>query len=223
MHPHASMLQEYQYAINHLAPTVPHEVRDRAQTLHDELLSNEGASENDIRKALAETGKAEYPHRHAFEDMTAELRSTLTSRVLERLAAELRTKVGQGLAPKETIDGLTREKRFEKEFTAEERQEIEAAILDEKKTMEGEMTAFIRAHQNDYDALVEKWRGHAANIEKAIEELRSLADRDPKWRDDILAVVAQYEEGWAVTEPDPALEKVRKEIENWRGKMGEEV
>ena len=217
MHPHAYMLQEYQYAIDHLVPTVPQDVKERAQALHDELLANEHASEEDVRAALVETGKAEYPHRHAFEDMTAELRSTLTSRVLERLAAELRTKVGQGLAPKETIDGLTREKRFEKEFTAEERQEIEAAILDEKKTMEGEMTAFIRAHQNDYDALVEKWRGHAANIEKAIEELRSLADRDPKWRDDILAVVAQYEEGWAVTEPDPALEKVRKEIENWRG------
>ena len=48
-----------------------------------------------------------------------------------------------------------------------------------------------------------------------------MADKDPKWKDEILNKVERFREGFLVTEEDPELEMVEKEIEYWKDTFGE--
>ncbi len=70
-HPHQAMLDEYKFAVDHLVPTVPAEAKAQAVAAHLALSANIAASEEEIRQAMFETGVAEYPHRHAFVELTA--------------------------------------------------------------------------------------------------------------------------------------------------------
>ena len=56
-------------------------------------------------------------------------------------------------------------------------------------------------------------------MEAKIEELRALAGKDDKWREEILDKVKTLEEGWSVVERDPELLEIEKEIEYWQGTM----
>jgi len=55
-----------------------------------------------------------------------------------------------------------------------------------------------------------------------IDTFKGMAERDEQYRDDILARVRQFEEGWSMIEPDPTEEDVQKEITYWTGVMNEE-
>ncbi|MBU0646063.1 hypothetical protein KJ611_01115 [Patescibacteria group bacterium] len=157
-HPHEALLKEYQVAIDHLAPTVPVEVKSQAQQIHDQLLANETVPKEEIIAAMAQTGLAEYPHRHAYEELN---------------------KVG------ETLD---------------------ASSLD--------------ASSVEYQAALANWQKQAEQITQQIDQLEVLKDQDPKWQAEIADKVRVFREGFLITERDPDLAEVKKEIESWQGTLG---
>ena len=156
-HPHESLLKEYQFAITHLVPTVPEEIKSQAQKMYDDLLANESAAKEEIIIAMSQTGLAEYPHRHAFEELKTD--------------------------GSETVD----------------------------------------ASSAEYQTALANWQKHTEEINQQINELEGLKDQDPKWSDEIANKAARFREGFLVTERDPELEEVKKEIEYWQGRFGQEI
>jgi hypothetical protein len=223
-HPHEALLKEYQFAINHLAPTVPAEVKAEAQKVHDALLADPQASEDTIREALYQTGVAEYPHRHAFKEMTeGQTEARRVAITLEHVEPTVAEKVKKLTDSGVAMQELTNSKLFETDFTPEERHQIEDALLDADIHVKEELAKTVVSDQARYDALVKKWSERRDAILAKIAELETLKDRDSKWHDEIVGKVQRFREGFSVTEQDPDLIEVEKEIEYWRGTLGEEV
>lgn len=223
-HPHQSLLEEYQIAIQNLVPTVPKEIKEEAQNAHDALAANENATEEQIQEALVKTGRAEYPHRHAFKEMTETVtEAKRVEMVLEHVDETVRGKLKHLLDSNVALDEITKSSMFETDFTPEERYQVEDALLDAADHLKEELAESVQEKSKDYDALVKKWEGVAAKIEEQIAVLESLKNQDAKWRDEIGEKVKRFREGFSVTEQDPELVEVEKEIEYWRGTLGEEV
>jgi hypothetical protein len=223
-HPFAAELKEYQFAINHLVPTVPSEVKEEAQKLHDSLLANANAGEEEVLGALIGTGKAEYPYRKAYQELQGAAEGQLRRDfVLDHVDEPVREKLKTHLDAGVDLDEVVKSSIFETDFTPEERYQIEHGILDATEHIEEEGEKIIESRRAEYDALVEKWRKQAGEIELKIDTLEAMASKDPKWKDEILGRVKRFREGFLVTESDPELDEVKKEIEYWKGVFGEEL
>ncbi|TAK03358.1 hypothetical protein EPO34_04840 [Patescibacteria group bacterium] len=221
-HPHASILKEFQIAIDHIVPSVPPEVKAQALKRHAELLGNENASQEEIEAALAQTGMAEYPHRKASQEMAGKLEEdTRLALVLEHVDENVRTKLKKHLDAGVPLVEIVRSDLFETEFTGPERYQVEDGLLDAADHVREEMAKAIDPLSEKYKKLVAKWQEHAEEIKAKIDELEALADKDPKWKDEILSKVERFREGFSVTEQDPELEEVKKEIEYWKDTFGE--
>ncbi len=224
IHPFQSHLDEYQYAINHLAPTVPFAIKEAAQKMHDVLLANSSVTDEEIDAALYQTGIAEYPHRHAFKEMTArDVESRRVEIVLEHVEPEVALKVKKMIDSQVTINELVKSQLFETDFIAEERHQIEDALLDADIHIKEEFGKEAAADSEKYDALLKKWEGIRDQIVTKITELDRLKSRDEKWREEIEGKVQHLQEGFLVTEPDVTLDEVEHEIEYWKGTFGDEV
>lgn len=223
MHPHEYLLKEYQVAINHLAPTVPAEIKDEAQKRHDQLLADPNAAEEKIHEALILTGRAEYPHRHAFNELTKSVRlEKIKEEVLEHVEEVTKKKLEKILASGANIEEAFHSRFFEEEFAPEEKSQIECGMIDAEEHVKEETREIKKADQTAYQILAEKYTKQRDEIQKQIDILRALASHDKKWEAEILDKAKVFEEGWSVTEKDPDLETVKKEIEYWQGVFGEE-
>lgn len=216
-------MKEYQYAINHLAPTVPAEVKDEGKKILDQLLADPNASEESIHEAMARTGRAEYPHRHAFNELTGATKlEKLKEHVLEHVDDKVKKKLEEILSSGANIEEITRSKMFEDDFTAEEKYQIEDGLMDAEEHVKEEMKELSEKDLSKYNELVKKYEAEGDEIQKQIDILRAMASHDKKWEAEILEKVKVFEEGWLVTLPDPKLETIQKEIEYWKGVFGEE-
>jgi len=223
-HPHASLLKEFQIAIDHIVPSVPKEIRAEAQKLHDALLKNEDASEEEIEAALAQVGIAEYPHRKASQEIAGKLEEqTRLALVLEHVDETVRAMLKKHLDAGVPLVEIVRSSLFETELTPEQRYQVEDALLDAADHVREELAKAIDPSSEKYLKLVERWRAHAATIEEKIQELEKLAAKDPKWKEEIQNKAARFREGFSVTERDPELEEVEKEIEYWKDTLGEQL
>lgn len=224
IHPFQSFLDEYALAIQNLAPTVPDEVKQEAERMLSELKKNPDTTEEEIRKALILTGLAEYPHRRAYKELAGTRATEAEKRlVLEHVDATVREKIQPHLDAGVPLEVLVRSDLFEKELTAEQRYQVEDAILDAKDHVKEEMEKSMETGSPEYQVALKKWEGVRDAISKKIDELEAMESKDPKWKDEIAEKVKFFREGFSVTEPDPELETVEKEIEYWRGTFGEEL
>jgi hypothetical protein len=223
-HPFESTLKEYQVAIDHLAATVPPQVKKEAQQMHDALLANANATEEDIRAAMLKTGLAEYPHRHAYKELVGNVsEARRVEMILEHVDEKVRGKLKTLLDSGVPLEEITRSAMFETDFSADERYQVEDAILDAADHLKEEFSDAAGQNKKEYEVLVKKWTEQEKKIEEKIAQLETLKDKDAKWRDEIARRVARLREGFLVTEPDPELLEVEKEIEYWHGTLGEEV
>jgi hypothetical protein len=223
-HPHQSLLREYKFAIDHLAPSVPKEVKDEALKMYESLANDEQASEDQILTALVKTGRAEYPHRHAYHELTGEMaKKKLESMVREHVEPAVQKKLEKLLATGASLSEIVRSALFEEQFTPEERYQVQDGIMDAEEHLKDELVAIIEQDREAYEALVKEKTAQMGEIQKQIDRLKELGEKDPKWKDEILDKARLFEAGWSVTEKDPELETVKKEIEYWRGTFGEEV
>jgi hypothetical protein len=221
-HPHASILKEYQIAIDHIVPSVPDVLKKEAQAMHDKLLADEDATLEEIEAALVKTGEAEYPHRKASEEIAGKLEATTRlTLVLEHVDENVRAKLSKHLDAGVPLEEILRSDIFETEFTPEERYQVEDALLDAADHVREEMAKAIDPNSEKYKKLVEKWKKHMEAIEAKLAELEKMASKDPKWKEEILNKVERFREGFSVTEEDPDLEVIEKEIEYWKDTFGE--
>jgi hypothetical protein len=172
---------------------------------------------------MARTGKAEYPHRHAYGELTAATRlEKLKEHVLEHVDEAVKKKLETLLSSGASIEEITQSKMFEEQFNADEKYQIEDGFTDAEEHIKEEMKELSKKDLARYDKLVKKYEGEGNEIQKQIDILRAMASHDKKWEAEILDKVEIFEEGWLVTMPDPKLETVKKEIEYWQGVFGEE-
>ena len=223
-HPYASLLKEYKIAIEHLTPTVPGEIKKEAEETLARLETNPNATEEEIRAALFKTGTAEYPHRHAFQEWGGEKETERRlALVLEHVDETVRAKLNKHLDAGVPLAELLKSHLFETEFTPEERHQIEDGILDADDHVKEELEKAADATTPAYQKLLKKWHGEEEKIMGKINELEALKSKDVKWKEEIETRVARFREGFLVTEQDPSLEDVEKEIEYWKGTFGEEI
>ncbi len=222
-HKHQAILDEFGYAIRHLVPTVPKEVVEEAKTLHSELLANPEATAEQVLAAMVKIGKAEFPHRRAFHDLAGEVSEAhRLELVLEHLEPNVREKVQTYLNSGVKLEEFVKSSMFELELTAEERYQVEDGIMHAEDHIKEEAPAKVEEKRAEYDKRVTAWKEKQAVMEAKIEELRALANKDAKWKEEILDKVKTMEEGWSVTERDPDPIEIEKEIEYWKGTMGDE-
>ncbi len=216
------MLDEFAYALDHLPLTVPDAIVKEGRQLHKTLSENPEATAEEIQDAMVAIGKKEYPFRKAYQDMIGQVSEERhVELVLEHLEPEVRTKVQELLNSGVSLDALCRSSMFETDFTAEERYQVEDGILHAADHVAEELPEKIAADSSRYDALVAEWKAKQAKIEEKIVELKALASKDPKWSAEILDKVKTLEEGWTLTERDPELLEVEKEIEYWMGTIAD--
>lgn len=223
-HPHKSMLDEFQYAIDHFVSTLPSEVKTEAQRIHDNLSANKDLDEDAIKKAFHDIGVKEYPHRKAYNDLTM---TTAGERMNELVVEHVEDNVKQVIKPLldsgVSLNELTASEIFEEKLTPKQRYQIEDGILVAKSKLADELKGKISEHTDEYKALLEKWQANVKEIESAITKLEGLAVHGTAdQKKEITDKAGRYREGFLVTERDPEIGEIKKEIEYWEDTFKEE-
>ncbi len=223
-HPHQSALDEFQFAIRHFVPTLPKEIKEEAQQLHDSLLADESADEALLRDAFYNIGVKEYPYRKAYEELThSSAEAQMKAMVLEHVDETVRAVIKPHLDAGVSLDELFASEIFETQLDAKQRYQVEDGILVSANKLAEKLKSEVGGEADTYHKLVEKWKAHAGEIEKAIQDLEVLAQGgDENQQAEIKDKAARFREGFLVTETDPNLEEVKKEIEYWRDTFAEE-
>ena len=224
-HPQKALLEEFQFAIHHFVATLPDEIKTKAQQIHDELAADNTADETSIKLAFHDVGIQEYPYRHAYEELiSTKEEGKLNELVLEHVDASVRSVIESHLKSGVHIDELMHSDLLENQLSPEQIYQIEDGI----NVAKSKLAEAIKKHVSDdtasYESLLAKWMNRAKEIETKIEELKSLASKgDENQKQEILSRVQYYREGFLLTEVDPDLEEIKKEIEYWNEAFTEEV
>ncbi|MBI4437990.1 hypothetical protein HY631_03520 [Candidatus Uhrbacteria bacterium] len=224
-HPHQSALDEFQFAIRHFVPTLPKEIKEEAQQLHDQLASQQDVDEDALRRAFYEVGVKEYPYRKAYEELThSTAEAQMKAMVLEHVDEAVRAVIKPHLDAGVSLEELVASDIFESELDAKQRYQIEDGILVAANKLAEKLTVEVGGQTDMYHKLVEKWQAHAAEIEKAIQELEALSQGgEENQQAEIKDKAVRFREGFLVTEPDPQLDEVKKEVEYWRDTFAQET
>lgn len=218
------MLDEFQFAIKHFVPTLPQEVKGQAQQVLDELTGNAAADEAAIKQAFYDIGVQEYPHRRAYEELTrTSARERMNAMVIEHVDETVRGVIKPHLDAGVSLDELVGSEIFESQLDAKQRYQVEDGILVASDKLAEALKAEVGDQADRYNALVAKWTQEAGKIQDAINELEMLAQGgDENQQAEIKSKVARLREGFLITERDPELEEVKKEIEYWKDTFASE-
>ncbi len=218
MHPFNSLLNEYSFAVRHFVPTLPKEIKQEGKDVLERLESDMQADEAQIKKAFYEIGVKEFPYRRAYQELTqGKAAPHLKVMVLEHVDETVRAVIKPYLDSGVGLEELTKSDLFEKQLTPEQRYQVEDGILVASSKLAEMLKDQVSVEEASYELLVEKWTKRAQEIQKAIDELEALASSgDENQRAEIKGKVARYREGFLITEMDPELEEVKKEIEYWK-------
>ncbi|MBI1908477.1 hypothetical protein HYS28_03640 [Candidatus Uhrbacteria bacterium] len=221
-HPHEYLLKEFKISIDKLVPLTPHEVVAEANQLYDELSANAHASEKQIHDALVHVGRKEFPYRKAYEELCAnDEEQRLQKLVFDRLDDAVQAKVENVTQHGVHVLDYVNSPLFEEQLTADERYQVEQAILLAHDDLNKQCNERAIERKKNYEELVARWRAEEERLQGLIDQLKGMADRDVKWRDEILGKAAQLEEGWSIVERDPSEEEVKKELEYWSTVLAE--
>lgn len=223
-HPHQSMLDELSYAIKHFVPTLPEEVVTQAKAKLEELSANEEANEEVIKNAFHDIGLQEYPHRHAYEELTStSAEQKLKEMVLEHVDEDVRSVIKPHLDAGVSLPELVSSKLFAEQLDGKQRYQVEDGILVAKDKLAESLKDDLGGNGADYKALLEKWTTHAQDIQTQIDKLEALSPGGtPEQGEEISGKVRRFREGFLLTERDPQLEEVKKEVEYWTDTFAEE-
>lgn len=218
------MLDEFQFAIKHFAPTVPEAVKAEAQKVHDDIAGNESVDEVAVKKAFYTIGIKEYPYRRAYEELThSSAEAQMKAMVLEHVDETVRGVIKPHLDEGVSLEELVSSKIFSEQLDAKQRYQVEDGILVAKDKLAETLKAQVGEQSDHYKALVDKWSSEAGKIQEALVTLEKLAQGgDENQQAEIKGKVARLREGFLVTEPDPQLEEVQKEIDYWTETFAEE-
>ncbi|NQV90097.1 hypothetical protein HQ487_01670 [Candidatus Uhrbacteria bacterium] len=223
-HPHQSMLEEFQFAIKHFAPTIPESIKAEAQQIHDDIAQNESIDETAIKKAFYTIGIKEYPYRRAYEELThTSAQAQMNKMVIEHVDETVRAVIKPHLDAGVSLEELVSSAIFTDQLDAKQRYQVEDGILVSQDKLAESLKSQVGTQADQYQALVDKWTFEAGKIQEAIVNLEKLAQGgDENQQAEIKGKVSRLREGFLVTEPDPQLEEVQKEIEYWTEMFADE-
>ncbi|MBU0614358.1 hypothetical protein KJ766_03715 [Patescibacteria group bacterium] len=222
-HPHQSFLDELKIAIDKLVPLTPVEFVQEAKNIHKDLLENPEASEKQIHQALSHIGRKEYPYRKAYEELCeGDEEKRLQVAVFERIEPEVKKKITDVTNHGVMLDDYISSKLFEEQLTADERYQVEQAVLASEDILDHQCSERAEKRHQDYHELVKKYEFEVERLQKMIDGLRAMGTEDPKWTTEIDSIADKLEEGWSIVETDPEEENIKKEIEYWNTVLHED-
>lgn len=220
-HPHAALLLEWQIAINNFVPTLPVEIKEKAQKRLEDLANDPQVSEKEIRLALIEVGREEYPHRHAFYDLTNPRKEqVLQERVLTKVPSQMQSILSNFIKSGAPVTDFARSKVFEDNFSPAERIGFERAFLDAKKETTEILASSISVTSEEYLAAWKLWEEKAKRMDDLLTKIEALKDVNPMFTAEIENKVWRLKEGFSITEQDPEEKDLEKELEYWKGTLG---
>lgn len=221
-HPHEELLQDFRYALARLVPLAPSAVVDEANTIAEDLEANDASTPEQIRQALIYIGRKEFPYRKAYQELCAgDEEERLQTLVLGNLDDEILEKMEPVTKYGVHILDYVKSSQFESRLTSEDRSAVDREILAAHDVLNKQCDERAAKRKNTFDDLVAQWTASEARIQMLIDTFKGIADRDEQYRDDILARVRQFEEGWSMIDADPTEEDVQKEIQYWTGVINE--
>ncbi|MDG1950380.1 MAG: hypothetical protein P8J32_06240 [bacterium] len=223
-HPHQSMLEELSIAIKQFVPTIPGELKTLAESRLAEMTENTAMDEKAIQKVFYEIGVQEYPHRRAYTELThssaeQKMKDMVTEHVDDDVRAIIKTHLDAGVS----LEALIASDIFENELDAKQRYQVTDGILVATQKLAEVLKEEAGSDADAYKKLVDKWTKQAEGIEAAIQKLEQLSEGGTEeQQSEIKSKAARFREGFLVTEHDPELEHVQKEIEYWTDTFAEE-
>jgi hypothetical protein len=223
-HPHQSMLDELSFAIKHFVPTLPEEVTTQANAKLAELSANAEANEEVIKNAFHDIGLQEYPHRKAYEELThTSAEQKMKDMVLEHVDEAVRGVIKPHLEAGVALDELVNSEIFASQLDPKQRYQVEDGILVATDKLAESLKGEVGDHGDDYKKLLEKWTKHVQDIHVYIDKLSALVPGGTEEQGlEISNKVRTFREGFLLTERDPELEEVKKEVEYWTDSFAEE-
>lgn len=217
-HPHKAMLDEFQFAIHHFVPTLPDEIKQNAQKIHDELFSDETADETMIKTVFHDVGVQEYPFRHAYEELiNTKEEGQMNRLVLEHVDQTVRTFIEPLINEGVHLEELVKSDLIEEKLSPEQIYQIVDGIMVAKSKLAEAIKKHVSDDEVAYEALLAKWQQKTKDIEAKIDELKTFAAKgDESQKAEILNRVQFYKEGFLVTEEDPDIKEIEEEIAYWK-------
>ncbi|MFA6017772.1 MAG: hypothetical protein WCT28_03950 [Patescibacteria group bacterium] len=220
-HQQEEIFQEFRNAIERLVPLTPKEVIDEAKKLAEGLESNEASTPEQIRQALVYIGRKEFPYRKAYLELCAgDEEARLQEIVLHKLDDATKALLEPVTKYGVHILDFVKSSQFE-EFSDDAKVAIDNAIRVAHDLVNRQCDERAASRAESYKTLVAHWALEAENVQKLIDVLKDMAERDPQWRDEILSRARQFENGFSMIEEDPTREAVEKEISYWAGVLGD--
>ncbi len=219
-HPQEELLKEFRRAIEKLVPLTPKEVIDEADRLAGELESNESSTAEQIRQALVYIGRKEFPYRKAYQELCAgDEEARMQEIVLGKIDDVTKSMMEPVTKYGVHILDFVKSSQFEA-LSDDAKVAIDNAIREAHDVVNRQCDERASSRSESYQELVRRWTGEVENIQKLIDVLKDMADRDARYHDEILGRARQIEDGFSMIEEDPSQELVEKEIAHWAGVLG---
>lgn len=215
-HPHEYLLQEFKISIDRLVPLTPHDIVEEANSLYERLQLDDKTSERQIRQALIEIGKKEFPYRKAYEELCAQDEERrLQEAALAKLEPEVKAKIEVMTNSGVHILEYVKSRLFEEQLNSTERFKVETAILEAHDVINRQCDERAQERKTRYEDLVKQWSEYLERVSKKIEALKAMAERSSLRRSEILDKALTFEEGWSIVERDPVESEVDEELKEW--------
>ena len=122
-----------------------------------------------------------------------------------------------------SLEELVSSDLFTEQLDPKQRYQVEDGILVAKDKLAESLKKQVGDQAQTYNEFVQKWKKYAQDMVKAIDELERFAQGgDENQQAEIIGKATRFREGFLVTEPDPELEIIKKEIEYWQDLFSEE-
>jgi len=222
-HANHALLEDFRLAIRQFVPTVPKELKTQAKEILGKLHANPQADERDIKQAFFDLSVAEYPYRRAYQELTRgaageKLKELVLEHVDSTVRAFLKTHLDAGVS----LEELMKSDLFDTKLSAAQQYQVEDGVRIASSKISDALKGETGEEKASYNHLVKKWSDHATTIREEIDALEALAEQgNENERGELLEKVANFREGFLVTESDTELEDVKKEVEYWKERFAE--
>jgi len=201
--------------------TFPAEKKEAMKKRYEEFLADKKIACARIEEALASFGREVWPHRKAWKEMYEKYGQAKEAEYFEKnLPARLHDKYfackvkGEGHCLREyRMSGL-----METTFNSDEKFVLDKAVIETLKKTKEEVDALVLGEKKDEAAkALLKWTDEQKVMAGKIDELKKMAEVNPKWREEILDKVKTIEEGWSLVERDITLGDIQQVVDFYRG------
>ncbi len=201
--------------------TFPAEKKEKMKKKQADFLKDKKIACSKVEEAIAEFGKEIWPYRKSWEEMYEKYGRPHEAEYFEKnLPKELHDKYfsckvkGGGHCLREyRMCGL-----MEKCFSPDEKFFLNETVISTLSQTKEEVNKLILGEKKEeYQKLFEKWGAEQKAMVAKIEELKRIANENPKWRAEILDKVKTIEQGWSIVEQDINLKDIEQVVDFYRG------